>query len=115
MATVPYVFSEATDQDIQDWANSPDDENTALEKLGVTAGQVERIKKLKRWTENWRTGKATWRSKMNKQLEESKDSTIQKVIAEHSLPKLEAIDDGYQFVIDAPKWFVKGISAPAKS
>ena len=115
MPKVPLIFSVKTDEDIQAWANTPDDEVIALEKLGLKPYQVERVRKMDRFKNNWRIGKARWRSRMNLTLEESTDPSVKKVIAEHSMPKIEEIEEGYQWIIDAPGWFLGGLSKAAKA
>ena len=109
MPATPAEFSKTTQAEIEQWADTPDDEYTALKAHlpFLRDDQIERITKLDRWLLAWTAGKARWRSRMNKSLEESKDPAIKKVIAEHTLPKIEVIEDGYEFIIDAPEWWRK--------
>ena len=109
MAAVPEVFSDCSNEDIQRWADSPDSEEIALSKIGLRPDQVDRIKKVTRFIHNWRIGKAAWRSKKNKELDESKDATIQKMIGERSLPEQEEIEDGFEVVVDCSERFRKGM------
>jgi len=103
------VFRSLTPEEIQRMANSPDDEETVLQMIGLKPYQIKLAKRTEKWINNWAFGKAKWRSLMNKKLEESTDASIQRLLAEHSLPKQDTIDDGYEFEIDAPKWFLKGL------
>ena len=108
MPILPREIADLTDEQIQDLANSIDKEDDVLKSFGIKDSAIKRIKTVNRWRLNWDTGRAKFIKNYNKGLVESEDSSIQKVIAEHTLPKVETIQEGFEFVIDAPEWFVKG-------
>lgn len=103
------VFRALSDENIVELADSANDEDTVLQGIGLQPYQVKLCKRTKRWKLGWSTGKAKFKTRMNLKFAESKEPTIQKVIAEHTLPEVDRIEDGYEFEIDAPEWFVKGI------
>ena len=107
----PDVILNLSEQDIIDLGekgfNSKEDD--ILRGLGVPEKSLANVKGGLRWRRNFDRGRALGRNKYNEVLVNSKDATIQKVVASHSLPPLEIIQEGYEFVIDAPEWFKKGV------
>lgn len=84
-------------------------EDDVIISLGVKAKSIPSTKSNKRWRYHYERGRAEGRRNYNEKLTESKDATIQKEIAKSTLPPPEIIEEGYEFVIDAPEWFKKGI------
>lgn len=112
----PRAIREITDEGIQDLAKSPITEEDALRSLGLKDHQIENVKKMFRWRLNWEIGKAVWRKEYNEDLAKSKDSSIQKMIAEHTLPPPSDIGDLVIIEIDAPAYLTrnKKLSANCK-
>ena len=84
-------------------------EEEVIRGLGVPEKSIKTTMLNKRWRFQYDKGTAVGRTEYNKKLTESKDATIQKEISKRSLPPPEVIEEGYEFVVDAPEWFIKGI------
>lgn len=108
----PNIIINLSEDDIyelgkKNWNSS---EEIVLKSLGIKEYQIKNIKANKRWRFNYDRGTSEGIKAYNQGLTESKDSSIQKEIAKTTLKPVEIIEEGYEFEIDAPEWFKKGIS-----
>ena len=105
MAVVPSIIGNMPNEKIEEYANSPNTEDDVLKSLGLKNYQIETVKRTGRWRKYWDMGKSKFVIDHNKTLANSEEPTIQKLVAEHTLPKIDDTPDEWNIEIDAPKWF----------
>ncbi|MCP4394554.1 MAG: hypothetical protein GY804_09855 [Alphaproteobacteria bacterium] len=105
MPNIPVSIRNMTNGDIQTAGNSIDIEDVYLRSKGLKDHQVITVKNTTRWKHNWGIGKARFEMEQNENFVNSKEPSIQKIVAERTLPQIVEIDEDTVWEIDAPKYF----------
>lgn len=112
----PVIVQKMTDEEIftlgLNHFNAAEDD--VILSLAVKPKSLKSVKANHRWRRFYDQGRAKGYIQYNTLLANSKDATIQKEIAKMTLPPVEFIEEGFEFIIDAPEWFKKGIGGRKK-
>jgi len=105
MPVVPKRVERLTAQDIFEFGAKGVSDDTVFDFLELTPKQRETLRRMPKWFNPYRRGRAHRELELAKTMNETKDTQlIKEILKGTSIVQQKTIDDDVEFVIDAPEW-----------
>lgn len=110
MPVVPRVFSDKTEEEIEEWGFLGVSENVIFDMLGLTQKQRDFARTTDKWVFSYRKGLARREMELARTLTNSKDpQLVKELLKSTSLVEKKQIEDNVEFKIEAPDWLTKKV------
>lgn len=115
MPVVPRVFSEKTEEEIEEWGFLGVSEDVIFNMLGLTQKQRDFARTTDKWVYSYRKGLARREMELARTLANSKDpQLVKELLKSTSLVEKKMIEDNVEFKIEAPEWLTKKVKKADK-
>lgn len=115
MPVVPRVFSEKSEEEIEEWGFLGVSEDVIFNMLGLTQKQRDFARTTDKWVYSYRKGLARREMELARTLANSKDpQLVKELLKSTSLVEKKMIEDNVEFKIEAPEWLTKKVKKADK-